>query len=110
MCTVELSKVLIYEFHYGYIKNKYDNKLKILFSDTDSLMYEIQTEHVYEDFSNDKEMFDFSNHLTKSKYFDDSNKLVIGKMKDKTGGVANKEFFGMKPKTFSFLVDNSEHK
>ena len=47
-------------------------------------MYEIKTEDVYEDFSNKKEIFDFSNYSTKSKYYDGSNKLVIGKMKDET--------------------------
>ena len=62
MCILELSKVLMYEIHYDYIKNKYDNKSKLLFTDTDSLMYEIKTEDVYEDFSSNKEMFDFSNH------------------------------------------------
>ena len=51
-------------------------------------MYQIKTEDVYEDFSSNKEMFDFSNYSTKSKYCDNSNKLVIGKMKDETGGVA----------------------
>ena len=55
-------------------------------------------------------MFDFTNCLTKSKYHDDSNKLVIGKMKDDTGGVAIEEFVGLKPKTYTFLVDNNEHK
>ena len=50
-------------------------------------MHEIKTEYVYEDFNSDKEMFDFSNYSTKSKYFDDLNKLVIGKMKDETGGM-----------------------
>ena len=75
MCILELSKVLMYEFHYDYIKNKYDNKSKLLFTDTDSFMYEI--ENVYEDFSSNKEIFYFSNYLTKSKYYDDSNKLVI---------------------------------
>ena len=65
MCILELSKVLIYEFHYDYIKNKYDNKAKILLTNTDSLMYETKTEDVYEDFSSNKEMFDFSNYLTK---------------------------------------------
>ena len=64
MCIFELSKVLIYEFHYDYIKNKDDNKSKLLFTDTDSLMYEIKTEDVYEDFSSNKEMLDFSNYLT----------------------------------------------
>ena len=43
MCISELSKVLMYQFHYDYIKNKYDNKSKLLFTDTDSLMFEIKT-------------------------------------------------------------------
>ena len=99
----------MYEFHYDYIKNKYDNDSK-LFTDTDSLFNEIKTEDAYEDFSSDKEMLDFSNHSTKSKYYDDSNKLVIGKMKEKTRGVVIKEFVGLKPKMYSFLVDNNQHK
>ena len=111
MCILELSKVLMYEFHYDYIKNKYDNKSKLIFTDADGLMYEIKIEDFYEDFSCDKETFDFSNYLTKSKYCDDSNKLVIGKMKDETDGVAIEEFVGLKPKMHSFLVDvNREHK
>ena len=71
-------KYIIYVFHYDYIKNRYDSKSKLLLADNDSLMYEIKTEDVYENFSSYKEMFDFS----KSKYYDDLNKLVIGKMKD----------------------------
>ena len=51
-------------------------------------MYPIKTEDVFEDFSNDKEMFDFSNYSTRSKYYDNSNKLVVGIMKDETAGVA----------------------
>ena len=70
-------------------------------------MYETKTE----DFSNDKEMFDFSNYSAKSKYYDDSNKLVVGKMKDETSGAAIEEFVGLKPKMYSLLVDDSsEHK
>ena len=69
----------MYEFHYDYSKNKYGNNSRLLFTDTDSLMYEIKTEDVNEDFSDDTEMFDFSNYSTKSKYYDNSNKLVIGK-------------------------------
>ena len=52
MCISELSKVLMYKFHYDYIKNKYDNKSNLLFTDTDNLMYEVKTEVIYEDFSN----------------------------------------------------------
>ena len=65
MRILELSKVLMYKFHYDYIKNKDGNNSRLLFKDTDSVMYEIKTEDVYEDFSNDKEMFDFSNYSTK---------------------------------------------
>ena len=90
MCILELSKVLMYEFDYDYIKNKYGNKSKLLFTDTNSLMYENKTEDVYEDFSSGKEIFDFSNYSNKSKFYDDLNKLVTGKMKDETGGIAIK--------------------
>ena len=55
-------------------------------------------------------MFDFSNYLSKSKYYYNSNKLVIGKIKDETRGVTIEEFVGLKPKMYSFLLDNSEHK
>ena len=69
-------------------------------------MYEIKTENVYEDFSNDKEMFDFINYSTKSKYYNNSNKLVVGKMKDETDGVMVEEFVGLKPKINLYLVDD----
>ena len=88
MCTLELSKVLMCEFHYACIRNKYDSKSKLLFTDTDSLMYDIQTEDLFEDFSSDKDNFDFSNYLIISKYYDNSTTLVIGKMKDVTRIVA----------------------
>ena len=74
-------------------------------------MYEIKTENIYKDFSNDKQMFDFSNYSTKSKYYDNSNKSVVGKMKDETAGVAIEEFVRLKPKMYLHLVDdNREHK
>ena len=82
ICILQLSKVLVYEFHYDYVKNKYGNNSRLLFADSDSLLYEIKTEDVYKDFSTDKEMFDFSNYSTKLKYYDNSNKVVVGKMKD----------------------------
>ena len=107
MCILEMEKLLMYEFHYDYIKKKYGNKSKPIFTDTDSLMYEIKTEDVYEDFSTDNEMFDFSNYSTKSKHHDDSNKVIIGKMKDETRGVVIEEFVGLKAKMYSFLVDNN---
>ena len=80
MCILELSKVLMYEFQYDYIKNRYGNNSNLLFTDIDTLIQETKTEDVYEDFSNLKEMFDFSNYSNKSKYQDNSNKLVTGKI------------------------------
>ena len=59
----------MYEFHYDYIKNKCGNNSRLLFTDTDSVMYKIKNGNVYEDFGNNKEMFEFSNYSTKSKYF-----------------------------------------
>ena len=56
----------MHAFNYDYIKNKYDNKSKLLFTDTDSLVYEIKTEDFYEDFSSNKKIFDFINYSTKS--------------------------------------------
>ena len=69
-------------------------------------MYEIKTEDFYEDFSSYNEMFDFSNYLTKSKYYDDSNKIFITKMKDETGGDAIEKFVELKPKIYSFLEED----
>ena len=111
MCMLEFSKILMYEFHYDYIKNRYGNNSKLLFIETDSLMYEIKTENIYEDFSSNKEIFEFSSYSTKWKYYDDSNKSIIGNIKDKTGGVAIEELVGLKPRTYSHLIDDdSEHR
>ena len=107
VCILELSKVLIYKLYHDSIKNKYDNDSSLLFIDNESLMYEIKTGNVYEDFSNDKEMFDFNNYLTKSKRHDNSNKLVIGKIKDETACATIEELVGLKSKMYSFLVDNN---
>ena len=78
----------ISHYYYDHVKNKYDGKSKLSFTGTDSLMHEIKTEDVIE--GSNKEMFDFSNYSTKSKYHDNSNKLAISNMKDDSGRVAIK--------------------
>ena len=104
---LELSKSLMYEFHYKYIKNKFDAKL--LFTDTDSLAYEIKTEDVYEDFYLDNDLFDFSDYPLHSKFFDPVNKKVIGKIKDEFKRQMISEFAGLKSKMYSLIsVDNEE--
>ena len=82
--VLELRKLLMYDFHYNFFKKHFDAEL--LFTDTGSLAYEIKSENVYEEFFKHKQFFDFSNYPKESKFFDETNKKVIGKMKDKFGG------------------------
>ena len=78
-----------------------------MFTDIASLVYEIETANVYDDFSENKEMFNFSNYSTKSNYYDGSNVLAVSKMKNEMGGAAIVELVGLKPKMYSILVSNS---
>ena len=73
-------------------------------------MHETKTEDLYENFSKNKETLVFNNYSTKTKGYDNSNKLVAGKMKNKTGGVANQELIGLKPNMCFFADYSSEHK
>ena len=83
----------------------------MLFTDTDSLTYEIKTEDIYEDFYKDKDLFDFSNYPEGSKFYDPSNMNEIGKMKDESEGKINIEFVGLKSKMYSLIdIDGEENK
>ena len=106
MCILDLSKTLMYDFHYNYIKEKYGDKAKLLFTDTDSLTYEIEAEDVYKDFWNDKDRFDNSDYPENSRCFDKTNKKVIGKFKDEAAGVPITEFVGLRSKMYSYIKDN----
>ena len=77
------------------------NSAKLLFTDTDSLFYEINNENVYEQCFKDKELFDFSGYLVNSKYYDNTNKKLLGKMKDEFNCVKVVEFVGLKNKMYS---------
>ena len=96
--VLELSKWNMYDFHYNFIKKNFNAEL--LFTDTDSLTFEIKSENVYQDFFRWKDLFDFSNYSKESKFFDNANKKVIGKMKDGYGGVIIDKF-GLKSKMYS---------
>ncbi|XP_022810605.1 uncharacterized protein LOC111347644 [Stylophora pistillata] len=105
MCILDLSKALMYDFHHNYIKKKYGDKAKLLFTNSDSLTYEIQADDVYKDFWNDKEMFDNSDYPKHSKYYDESNKKVIGKFKDETCGTP---IVGLRSKMYSYVKDGNK--
>ena len=103
MCILDLSKTLMYDFHYNCIKRKYGDRAKLLFTDTDSLTYEIEAEDVYQDFWNDKDKFDNSDYPENSPYYDNTNKKVIGKFKDEAASTPIVEFVGLKSKTYSYI-------
>ena len=107
-CILDLSEMLMYDFHYNYIKKKFRYRAKLLFTDTDSLTYEIEAEDVYKDIWNDKDMFDNSNYHENSPYYCNANKKVIGKFKDKACGVPIVELIGLKSKMFSYVKDNEK--
>ena len=105
MCILDLSKVLMYDFHYNFIKAKYGDRAKLLFTDTDSLCYHIQTDDVYQDLYNHKDMFDNSDYSKSSKFYFDENKKVIGKFKDEAAGNPITSFIGHKSKMYSYEVE-----
>ena len=92
--VLDLNKWNMYDFHYNFIKNNFNAEL--LFTDTNSLTYEIKSENFYEYFFKWKDLFDFSNYSKDSKFFNEPNKKVIGKMKDEFGRVIVNEFVGLK--------------
>ena len=95
MCILDLSKTLMYNFHYNYIKKGYNNKAKLLFTDTDSLCYEIETQDIYEELWQDRNLFDNSDYPKDSKFLYSANKKVIGKFKDEAAGMPIVEFIGL---------------
>ena len=111
MCILDLSKTIMFDFHYNYIKSKYRDKAKLLFSDTDSLMYEIETEDFYKDISGDvKNRFDTSDYPENhpSGIPTGINKKVLGKMKDEAAGKIIKEFVGLHAKLYSYKMYEGE--
>ena len=102
--TKIMLQFMMYDFHYNFIKKNFN--VELLFTDTDSLTYEIKSENVYQDFFKWKDLFDFSNYSKDSKFFNDANKKVIGKMKDQYSGVIIGEFVGLKSKMYSIKKIN----
>ena len=95
MCILDLSKVLMYDFHYNFIKAKYGDLSILFFTDTDSLCYHIRTDDAYRDFYRSKS----------SKFFFDENKKVIGKFKDEAAGNPIVSFAGLKSKMYSYQTE-----
>ena len=101
--------MLIYDFHYNYIKRKYPDSM-LLFTNTDSLTYQIQMDNMYENFHANKHLFNFSGYEKENPFYNDKNKKVIGKMKDKLNREIIEEFFSLRAKKYSMKRKNEEMK
>ena len=118
MCILDLSRTLMSEFHYDYIKNKYSDRAKLLMTDTDSLIYEIKTDDLYYDISKEIDSkFDTSEFdknypavVGSVKFKVGVNKKVIGIFKDETAGKQIEEFVGLRAKLYSYKLHDKEHK
>ena len=100
---LDLSKVLMYDFLSNYMVSKYGPQAKLLFTDTDSLCYDVNTDDLYHDFLQDLDYFDTSEYPRDHFLYSARNKMVLGKMKDETHGIPIEEFVGFRPKMYSIL-------
>ena len=107
---LDLSKTLMYNFHYNHMKAKYGSRAVLLFTDIDSLTYRVQTEDIYEDMKADADVYDFSDYPKSHPLYSIKNKKVVGKFKDETNGLAPSEFVGLKSKMYSLSCDGKEKK
>ena len=102
---LDISKILMYEFWYDYMKPKYGNRVKLCYMDTDSFVMNIETNDFYKNIANDVEKrFDTSNYERNRPLPIGKNKKVIGLMKDELGGKIITEFVTLRPKTYSTLL------
>jgi len=108
LCILDISKVYMYQFHYDVIRANYGNRASLLFSDTDSLAYEITTEDWYADMNEYHDLFDTSNFPKDHPLYNEKNCKVLGKMKDECGGVPIESFVGLRPKMYSLMYGREQ--
>lgn len=104
-CILDLSKTLMYDFHYNYMKPEYGERVKLLYTDTDSFIYHVETEDFYADMVLDCALYDTSDYPADHFLHSNINKKVIGKMKDEMNGKPIHQFVGLRPKLYSVLTD-----
>ncbi len=94
--VLDLSKLWMYQYWYDYVKAEYGEKASLLYTDTDSLVYEVETEDLYTDMGKRADLFDFSNYSKDHPLYNTMNKGVIGKFKDECAGIPMREFIGLR--------------
>ncbi|XP_065677374.1 uncharacterized protein LOC136092757 [Hydra vulgaris] len=114
MCILDMSKTLVYKFHYDYIKSKYGDRAKLLFTDADSLAFEIKTKDFYSDIKNDLESkfntseFEKNHPATQNRFKVGLNKKELGKFKYELAGKQIKEFIGLRSKLYSYKLQEKD--
>ena len=109
LSILDISKILMYEFWYDYVKLKYGKDVKLCYMDTHSFVMNIKTEDFYKEIVNDVEKrFDASNYEVNRPLPTGKNKKVIGLMKDELGGKIITEFITLRPKAYTYLTDDGK--
>ena len=108
MSILDLSKLHMYSFYYDVLKNKYEDKVRLIYTDTDSFVTHIETEDIYDDFKEINKYMDFSGYDKEHKCYDVTNKKVLGKFKDEVDGKIITNFIGLKPKSYAFKIYKQE--
>ena len=108
MTILENSKILMYDFFYNYLKARFGPKCELIYTDTDSLILDIQTDDIYKDMYDDIWIYDTSNYDKDHRLYNPINKKVLGKMKDECGGLAIFEVVAIRPKMYSVKVANKK--
>jgi len=107
VAILDIAKLIVYDFHYNVMKRFYKENIQLLYTDTDSLVYEIKTEDLYKDFLNHfpSFCFDFSNYPSGHFLFSDNNNKKPGCFKDECGGTPITEFVGLRSKMYSMKLE-----
>jgi len=110
MCVLDLSKLCMYKFYYDTLKTKYGSKVNLCYTDTDSLLIQVQTDDINADLIDMADQFDFSdypiNHPVRQALGEEkikANKKIPGLFKDEVNGAIIAEFIGLRPKMYSIL-------
>ncbi len=106
-CVLDISKHLMYDFYYNHLKKTYGDDIKLLYTDTDSVIIHVQTDDIYKDMKEHIEIYDTSNYDPEHPLYNTVNKKVVGKFKDELGGKIMTEFVGLRPKMYSYCGEES---
>ena len=112
MTILDYSKIHMYSFYYDVLKPKYNDDIKLVYTDTDSYVIKVETDDLYEDLKDINDYMDFSDYPPEHPNYDKTNKKVLGKFKDEMNGKIITHFIGLKPKAYCYKVygDDKEHK